>query len=489
MPRDEDDDGSLPPLGSDTQKFLEQAKKGQPRNFLLVCKGNKVNYLTVRKKPIKKNEISEARKAGYKGDGYFGVINGKGMELVFNLAQADGYTAEPVKDKILKDFMEEKADFKCKPTIAIVATLPEIPFDEDDLKNPLVIRFHELNERIPQAVEKNPDEASALKEASSSIRDLLLEADSGAAERELNALESRIQAILGGTQTSTVSSTAPNANAADTFKERLAALLPKIKAVAGTPEGDRAKLLAGEAVVFARNQDFGQANGLLDQLEKLLQGVVGSSTSTSAAPNDDTVIQLRARLATLVPIVKAFTEKLDPASETKKAILTLLRDANASIEKDNDLATQLLNQIDEAVSSSREEIATTDEEPAIDWAQAKTIWQDASDLVDSQITKLQSVLRSSDDSELKEIAEFGLNAVTGNHKVRLMAAIQDIERSAGDARSKAAQKALGIVKQFRSHLYSNVVEAVDSNPFGVVVTVESTFSDAFDSMEKALSSM
>lgn len=64
MPRDEDDDGSLPPLGSDTQKFLEQAKKGQPRNFLLVCKGNKVNYLTVRKKPIKKNEISEARKAG-----------------------------------------------------------------------------------------------------------------------------------------------------------------------------------------------------------------------------------------------------------------------------------------------------------------------------------------------------------------------------------------------------------------------------------------
>jgi hypothetical protein len=194
-------------------------------------------------------------------------------------------------------------------------------------------------------------------------------------------------------------------------------------------------------------------------------------------------------LATLVPIVKAFTEKLDPASETKKAILTLLRDANASIGKDNDLATQLLNQIDEAVSSSREEIATTDEEPAIEWAQAKTIWQDASDLVDSQITKLQSVLRSSDDSELKEIAEFGLNAVTGNHKVRLMAAIQDIERSAGDARSKAAQKALGIVKQFRSHLYSNTVEAVDSNPFGVVVTVESTFSDAFDSMEKALSSM
>ena len=60
MARDDDDDDSLPPLGESTDKFLDQAKKGQSRNFLLVCKGNKVKYLAVRKKPIKKNELNEA---------------------------------------------------------------------------------------------------------------------------------------------------------------------------------------------------------------------------------------------------------------------------------------------------------------------------------------------------------------------------------------------------------------------------------------------
>ena len=93
MAREDDDDDSLPPLGENTDKFLDQAKKGQPRSFLLVCKGNKVKYLAVKKKPVKRNELNDAKKSGYKGEGYFGVITGKGMELVFNLSTADGYTA------------------------------------------------------------------------------------------------------------------------------------------------------------------------------------------------------------------------------------------------------------------------------------------------------------------------------------------------------------------------------------------------------------
>ena len=45
MARDEDDDDGLPPLCENTEKFLEQAKKGQARNFLLVCKGNQGQLL------------------------------------------------------------------------------------------------------------------------------------------------------------------------------------------------------------------------------------------------------------------------------------------------------------------------------------------------------------------------------------------------------------------------------------------------------------
>ena len=210
MARDEDDDDSLPPLGENTDKFLDQAKKGQPRNFLLVCKGNKVKYLAVRKKPIKKNELNEAKKSGYKGEGYFGVITGKGMELVFNLSTADGYTAEPVKDKILKDFLEEKADFKCKPTIAIVATLPDIPFDDEDLKNPLVARFLALDVQITQVLDMNPNAEGELKQTTSEIRGLLQDADFGSAEPRVTALETRLQELLNGAAANTPAPSAPN---------------------------------------------------------------------------------------------------------------------------------------------------------------------------------------------------------------------------------------------------------------------------------------
>ncbi len=78
MAKDEDEDDGLPPLGEGTETFLEDVKKGKPRSFLLVCKGAKVKYLAVKKKPVKPAELMSAKKAGYKGDGYFGVITAKG---------------------------------------------------------------------------------------------------------------------------------------------------------------------------------------------------------------------------------------------------------------------------------------------------------------------------------------------------------------------------------------------------------------------------
>ncbi len=210
MAREEDDVDSLAPLGENTEKFLDDAKKGKTRTFLLVCKGNKVNYLAVKKKPVKKSELNEAKKLGYKGEGYFGVITGKGMELVFNLSTADGYTAEPVKDKILKDFLEEKANFKCKPTIAIVATLPDIPFDDEDLSNPLVARFLALGERITQVLDMNPNAEGELKQTTSEIRGLLQDADFSAAEPRVSALETRLQELLNGAAANSPAPAVPN---------------------------------------------------------------------------------------------------------------------------------------------------------------------------------------------------------------------------------------------------------------------------------------
>ncbi len=66
MARDADTDDSLPPLGEGTEKVLEEAKKGKPRSFLLICKGSSVKYIIVKKKAIKRSEIAEAKKQATK---------------------------------------------------------------------------------------------------------------------------------------------------------------------------------------------------------------------------------------------------------------------------------------------------------------------------------------------------------------------------------------------------------------------------------------
>ncbi|MGE0386808.1 MAG: hypothetical protein AB7Q97_18945 [Gammaproteobacteria bacterium] len=59
------------------------------------------------------------------------------------------------------------------------------------------------------------------------------------------------------------------------FNERLKALLPGIKAAAGTPAGDQARLRASEAGVLAKKRDFVQANALLDEVDELLSPAGG----------------------------------------------------------------------------------------------------------------------------------------------------------------------------------------------------------------------
>jgi hypothetical protein len=121
------------------------------------------------------------------------------------------------------------------------------------------------------------------------------------------------------------------------------------------------------------------------------------------------------------------------------------------------------------------------------WLAARKSWQDASDAVDAQIARLQQALRKSGDTELKEIAEFGLNAVTGNHKVRLMAAIKDIDAADALARAAAAQKASAEVAAFQRHLESDARVAVcDENPFGVPMTIRSSIGGALADLLKAL---
>ncbi len=131
--------------------------------------------------------------------------------------------------------------------------------------------------------------------------------------------------------------------------------------------------------------------------------------------------------------------------------------------------------------------ATAPPPAAPSWRDARAKWQDASEAVDAQIAALQSVLRQSGDDTLEEIAEFGLNAVTGNHRVRLAAALMEVGNGDAATLRKAGPKVLKIVNEFRTYLESSeAVEVCDANPFGTPVSIRATLGGALAQMAAAL---
>lgn len=119
------------------------------------------------------------------------------------------------------------------------------------------------------------------------------------------------------------------------------------------------------------------------------------------------------------------------------------------------------------------------------WQGAVQAFQTATEAANAQISQLQAALRETDDADLHDIADSGLNALTGNTRVPLMAAIQ----AAGDGNpvqlKAAAPNLLKAVGAFRAQLSSPQVLACDRNPFDVEVAFAQTFSGALDQLADA----
>jgi len=154
-------------------------------------------------------------------------------------------------------------------------------------------------------------------------------------------------------------------------------------------------------------------------------------------------------------------------------------------------ATLLLDQLAARTGSSDTSSATA-KSPGNDafaqsWAAAKQAWEAANKDSSAQIEKLQKALRESGDEDLAEIAEFGLNGVTGNFKVRLMAAIVAMDSANAEARAGIAKRAASIVSGFRSHIDTHPqVKACDENPLGVPVNIRSSIGGALTELSKVL---
>lgn len=133
MPVDDDSDdaeeeekgksGKVPALDEDSQKYLEEAKKGKPRKFAMLCKGISIVGLKVYKKGNQERYKKELKKEA-KGQFYYGLITGKGQKLVFQIPR-DLCDKPPTKEVTLKEFLKDSSDMKFKPTYELVASLDD----------------------------------------------------------------------------------------------------------------------------------------------------------------------------------------------------------------------------------------------------------------------------------------------------------------------------------------------------------------------------
>lgn len=128
--------------------------------------------------------------------------------------------------------------------------------------------------------------------------------------------------------------------------------------------------------------------------------------------------------------------------------------------------------------------ASTTDPPSVGLDKLLPLWMDAKETIDRGIDQLQRALMSTNDSDLVQIAEYGLNGATSGQMTRLMVAIRDIGSGVTpEARAKVADA----VEGFRGFLAgSPIVTLLEENPFGVAIPLRATLGSALDQIDRAI---
>jgi hypothetical protein len=123
----------------------------------------------------------------------------------------------------------------------------------------------------------------------------------------------------------------------------------------------------------------------------------------------------------------------------------------------------------------------------LDWPALRAAFDHAVSSVDKQIEALQTSLKNSGDDTLEEIAEFGMNGLTGNHRVPLMAKLLEIDQGGSAAIGTLGPAAIKLAEDFKAYLETDErVEVCDDNPFGVEVSIRSTLGAALGKLAAEL---
>lgn len=127
----------------------------------------------------------------------------------------------------------------------------------------------------------------------------------------------------------------------------------------------------------------------------------------------------------------------------------------------------------------------TDTAPPVPLPELLPLWVQAKESTDRGIEQLQRALRGTNDPDLVQIAEYGLNGVTSGRMNKLMVALRE---AGGAATPEVKAKVSGAAQEFRGFLAgSPIVSLLEENPFGVTVPLRQTLGSALDQIERAVS--
>lgn len=176
--------------------------------------------------------------------------------------------------------------------------------------------------------------------------------------------------------------------------------------------------------------------------------------------------RLGKQVGQIAPVAKAW----------ENFLYTALNDSGTALDKgDTKKAEMNLRYLAEEVAAARA------------WIEAKKVWLAAELETSEQLKALKAALKKTNDPELVESADSGIDFVGARIWTPMIDAINAIEAGGGAGRLKAIRAAQSLLPKLEGILTRDeTVLACDENPFVVKVSLRETLSAAFDTLESAL---
>jgi hypothetical protein len=415
----------------------------------------------------------------------------------------------PVTDSKLKGFLEDHTSLKAKATFKWVRQFPAVPFDDEDLKDPLIARFVGLTVLLSNFLDTRPDARQELESITSTIRGLLDDEETRpSAEPNINALEIRLNQLIsaGSTQSSTMPNPSVETPTPSTvtqpvdalalktkLQEALNKLVPQLKqAVASFPE-KKVELLTPVAKIKGQMdagdlQNARQGILAVGQLLKSILAQTGNQNGNTppSQPPGDLRAEYDSKLALVQPNYdRALRELLGDSSKYRAAMAYAMEQAAAGVYSNAIKALDRLGPaIEQAISAAKPAIEpnTSSSNPStsvpsnpptpavsiVKLQQSILAWDAARKRIqaDVEALELEIVKLFASDSRFAVVQQnvYKLEAILGDYAQDLRDHLDDAYNAPDEFKSKLCNEAISIVGSYRNYLGTDpFIKAVANN--------------------------